>query len=92
MFKCRSQCSSTLQTFRTIRIPALALHFGKTFLGSKGGQSVPERDIPIILKMLESGQLDLSDYPIEERIIEDVNLLIEKIRNGSAGRKVILFN
>ena len=75
-----------------IKIPALDLHFGKTFLGSKGGQTVPERDIPVILKMLESGQLDLSDYPIEEKIIEDINLLIEKIRNGSAGRKVILFN
>jgi S-(hydroxymethyl)glutathione dehydrogenase / alcohol dehydrogenase len=75
-----------------IRIPALALHFGKTFLGSKGGQTVPEKDIPVILKMLESGQLDLSDYPIEEKNIEDINLQIEKVRNGSAGRKIILFN
>lgn len=75
-----------------IRIPALALHFGKTFLGSKGGQTAPEKDIPLILGMIESGQLDLSDYPIESGNLQDVNELIEKMKNGSPGRKVILFN
>lgn len=75
-----------------IKIPALALHFGKTFLGSKGGQTIPEIDIPIILHMIESGQLDLSDYPIESGTIQEINQLIHKVRSGSVGRKVITFH
>lgn len=74
-----------------ISIPALPLHFGKTLVGSHGGSTDPDRDIPILVKMLAMEQLDLSQYPIDIISLEEINLAINHIRNGSVGRKIIEF-
>ena len=74
-----------------IKIPALPLHFGKTIVGSHGGSTCPDRDIPILIDLLATGQLDLSYYPVDIISLEEINLAINDIRNGSAGRKIIEF-
>jgi Zn-dependent alcohol dehydrogenase len=74
-----------------ITIPVLPLHFGKTIVGSHGGSTNPDRDIPILIDLLAKGQLDLSHYPIDAVNLGAINLAINDIRNGSAGRKIIKF-
>lgn len=72
-----------------ITIPTLPLHFGKTLVGSHGGSTVPDRDIPLLIEMLALQQLDLSNYPIDIISLEEINLAINQIRDGSVGRKII---
>lgn len=74
-----------------VTIPILPLHFGKTLVGSHGGSTNPDRDIPILVDLLASNELDLSLYPIESVSLDGINLAINNIRKGSVGRKVIEF-
>lgn len=74
-----------------ITIPTLPLHFGKTLVGSHGGSTEPDRDIPVLVELLARSELDLSLYPIEVISLDEINLAINEIRNGSVGRKIIEF-
>jgi Zn-dependent alcohol dehydrogenase len=74
-----------------VTIPILPLHFGKTLVGSHGGSTNPDRDIPILVDFLASNELDLSLYPIESVGLDGINSAINNIRKGSVGRKVIEF-
>lgn len=70
-------------------IYTLPLHFGKVFVGSQGGGSVPQEDIPYLLEELESGRLDFSDFPVEKFDLENINLAISSLRSGKPGRMII---
>jgi len=74
-----------------ITIPTLPLHFGKTLVGSHGGSTNPDRDIPMLIELLAMKHLDLSHYPIDVVDFNEINLAIDEIRNGSVGRKIIKF-
>ena len=72
-------------------IYTLALHFGKMFIGSQGGGSKPESDIPILLEELESKRLDFSDFPTTVYSLQDINLAITQMRTGLPGRMILDF-
>jgi Zn-dependent alcohol dehydrogenase len=70
-------------------IYTLPLHFGKTFVGSKGGGSNPDIDIPFLLEELESGRLDFSHFPVKTFLLNDINHAILSLRSGTPGRMII---
>jgi Zn-dependent alcohol dehydrogenase len=73
-------------------IYTLPLHFGKSIKGSKGGGSVPDLDIPIILDLLQSRKISMDDYPVTSLSFSEINIGIEKLRKGHLGRIVIDFS
>jgi Zn-dependent alcohol dehydrogenase len=73
-------------------IYTLPLHFGKVFKGSEGGQSKPERDIPLLMKLISDQQLNFDDYPTHSSPLIDVNEAIDKLKNGTIGRMIIDFS
>lgn len=72
-------------------IYTLPLHFGKVLTGSKGGDSIPDRDIPFILKLVKSGEIDISSLPVVVLPFEQINEGIKLIRSGVKGRVVLDF-
>jgi S-(hydroxymethyl)glutathione dehydrogenase/alcohol dehydrogenase len=74
-----------------VRIHTLPLHFGKSLKGSHGGDAKPESDIPYLLDLFLSGLLDFSDYPTKSYSLMEINLALENLRNGTAGRMIINF-
>ena len=74
------------------KIYTLPLHFGKVLTGSKGGDSVPDLDIPFILDLLNSNEIDSNDFPVTVIPFNKINEGIQMIRNGINGRVVIDFS
>ena len=70
-------------------IPTLPLHFGKKLIGSHGGSSKPNIDIPRIVRLVEQGKLDLSTLPLTERPLSEINDAIADLRAGVPGRQLI---
>ena len=73
-------------------IYTLPLHFGKVLTGSKGGDSVPDIDIPFIVELLEKNELGIQDFPVNVVPFNEINSGIEMIRAGVNGRVVIDFS
>ena len=70
----------------------LPLHFGKLLKGSEGGQSKPQSDIPLLLRLISEGQLTFDDYPTHSFPLEDTNEAIAQLKSGTTGRMIIDFN
>lgn len=70
-------------------LPTLPLHLGKNLIGSHGGSSEPERDIPRIAQLLSSGSLVLRDIPLSTYPLAEINVALDSIRDGSLGRVLI---
>jgi len=71
------------------RFPTLPLHLGKQVKGSHGGSSVPERDIPQIAKLVQSGHIVLDDIPLEAFPLDSINAALDTLRAGHLGRILI---
>jgi len=75
-----------------IELHSLPLHFGKQLSGSHGGNGDPHVDIPRYHNLYRSGRICLSDLITEVVGLDDINAVIEKVRNGeAAGRCLISF-
>ncbi len=70
-------------------IYTLPLHFGKQLIGSKGGGALPDIDIPILMGMMQTGELDFNDFPTQIYSLSKINDAIDDLRNGRVGRMVI---
>ncbi len=70
-------------------ISTLPLHLGKVLTGSHGGSSLPDRDIPRIASLLESGKVRLDDFPVKVFPFEQIHKALEEIRKGTLGRVLI---
>ena len=70
-------------------IYTLPLHFGKIFVGSQGGGSNPQEDIPRLLDWLESERLDFAGFPTKEFSLESINDALSELRAGTLGRMII---
>lgn len=73
-------------------IYTLPLHFGKILTGSKGGDSIPDKDIPFIIDLLQKNELDVEHFPVTTIPFKNINSGIDLIRQGINGRVVIDFN
>ncbi len=88
--KGRVVCVGVPKAEDNISIYSLPLHFGKSITGSHGGETVPHEDIPRYLRLVENGKLELGKLITEEYNLEDINVAIERMRNGGlAGRCLI---
>jgi len=70
-------------------IYTLPLHFGKVLVGSQGGGSNPQTDIPYLLNEMETGRLDFSDFPTQVFPLQEINSAISSLRSGAVGRMII---
>jgi S-(hydroxymethyl)glutathione dehydrogenase / alcohol dehydrogenase len=69
----------------------LPLHFGKVLKGSHGGDSSPERDIPLLINLISEDRISFADYPLQKFKLKEVNDAIQKMRDGVCGRMIIDF-
>lgn len=74
----------------TININSLQLHFGKILTGSHGGEAVPHEDIPRLMSLYQHGRLELRELITDVYDLDQVNLAIESMRNGSVKGRCII--
>lgn len=75
-----------------ISIYSLPLHFGKKLIGSHGGETSPNEDIPRYLKLLEAQKLKLDSLITCEFKLDEINKAIQMMKSGEiSGRCCIDF-
>ena len=72
-----------------ISIPSLPLHFNKILTGSHGGESVPDRDIPRFIRLMDAEKLAFDGLITHEFSLDEVNDALEVFRSGEAGRIIL---
>lgn len=73
-----------------VNIYSLPLHFGKSIVGSHGGESKPHIDIPRYLNLFNKGIWGIEGLVSERYKLNEINLAISSMRSGkSAGRIII---
>jgi S-(hydroxymethyl)glutathione dehydrogenase/alcohol dehydrogenase len=75
-----------------ISIPSLPLHFNKILTGSHGGESVPDRDIPRFIRLMNADKLAFDGLITHEFSLDEVNDALEVFRSGEAGRVILKMN
>lgn len=77
----------------SVSLYTLPLHFEKSIVGSHGGESRPDIDIPRYVRLCQDGKLDLSPVIGRRYGLEQVNEAIDDMRHGRiAGRCMIDMN
>jgi S-(hydroxymethyl)glutathione dehydrogenase / alcohol dehydrogenase len=75
---------------KNISIYSLPLHFGKTIIGSHGGETKPSEDIPKYVKLIKAKILCLEKLITHTFRLEEINVAIEEMRSGKiTGRCMI---
>ena len=64
---------------------------GKKIIGTWGGETNPDRDIPHYADLFLSGKLKLSKFPTDGFKLEEINDAFEDLENGKVGRPIIEF-
>ena len=72
-----------------ISIPSLPLHFDKVLTGSHGGGSVPDKDIPRIIRLIDAGKLNFDGLITHEFRLDRINDALEVFRSGETGRVIL---
>ena len=62
---------------------------GKRIIGTWGGETEPDRDIPAYLKAYAQGQLPIDRMITHRFALEDINKAFEVLVKGEAGRIII---
>ena len=75
-----------------ISIYSLPLHFQKKFTGSQGGNSIPDKEIPRYINLINAGKMTLDGIITHEFALKDINEAVELFRSGKAGRILIKMN
>jgi len=72
-----------------ISIYSLPLAFNKILKASHGGDSVPDKDIPRYIRLIENKKMSLEGFITHEFNLDDINKAIDLFRTGKAGRIII---
>lgn len=72
-----------------ISIYSLPLHFKKVLTGSHGGSSVPDIEIPRLIRLIRAGKMTLDGIVTHEFGLDEINGAIELVRSGKAGRVLV---
>jgi S-(hydroxymethyl)glutathione dehydrogenase/alcohol dehydrogenase len=75
-----------------ICIDSFPIHFGRRLIGSHGGETRPDEDIPRYLKLSELGKLQLEPLITHRFPLEQINEAIGLVRSGGAGRCLVQMN
>lgn len=81
--------AGNLSAGQTIQIDPFDLIKGKRIAGSWGGDTVPDRDIPMYGKWVLSGKIDLNGITGTVYPFERINEAIESMEKGASGRLLI---
>lgn len=74
-----------------LQIPALSLVAeGKSLIGSYMGSSIPSRDIPRYIALWRAGRLPVERLLTSVSPMADINLLMDRLADGSAIRQVVI--
>jgi len=74
----------------TATISTLPLHFEKRLVGSHGGESRPEVDIPRYVRLVQDGRLTLAGVVGRRYALDEINTAIDDMTSGRlAGRAII---
>jgi S-(hydroxymethyl)glutathione dehydrogenase/alcohol dehydrogenase len=66
-----------------ISIDSFPLHFGRRIIGSHGGNTVPEVDIPRYLELYRLGRLELDSLISARFPLSEINRAVELVKSGS---------
>jgi len=75
-----------------VTIYTLPIHFNKVLTGSHGGDSVPDIDIPRIIRLDQAGKLSFKELITHEFALDDINAALDVVRSGQAGRVLVSMN
>jgi len=74
-----------------ISIDPFDLIKGKRIVGTWGGETKPDRDIPLYVDLYLNGRLKLENFITHCYCLDDINTAIEDLRLGKVGRALIDF-
>ena len=74
---------------KLITIDAFPLHFGHQLIGSHGGDTQPDVDIPRYIELYRRGKLKLDEQITHHYRLDDINEAVEVVQKGEAGRCII---
>jgi len=72
-----------------ISIDSFPLHFGRRLIGSHGGGTNPDFDIPRYVRLYQAKKLDLDSQITHRYNLSDINQAVEQVRSGQVGRCII---
>ena len=72
-----------------ISIHSLALAFDKKLEVSHGGDSVPDKDIPRYIRLIQKKKVNIKRLITHEFTLKEINKAIKLFRSGKAGRIII---
>ena len=73
-----------------VNLYTLPLHFGKSIVGSHGGESKPHIDIPRYLNLFNHGIWDIEGLVSERYRLNEINLAIDAMRTGKSVGRIII--
>jgi Zn-dependent alcohol dehydrogenase len=74
----------------TAAISTLPLHFEKRLVGSHGGESRPDVDIPRYVRLVQDGRLLLAGVVGRRYALDEINTAIDDMTSGRlAGRAIV---
>ena len=72
-----------------ITVDSFPLHFGRRMVGSHGGETQPDRDIPRYIQLYRLGKLKLAEQISHRYSVDDVNEALSTVQKGEALRCLI---
>ena len=72
-----------------LSINSLDLNMGKKIIGTQGGRSLPQIDIPKLVKAIEKKMIPLERLFYKERKLPEINLSIQEVRDGAPFKQYI---
>ena len=81
--------AGNLPAGKTISIDPLDLIKGKRVIGTWGGETQPDKDIPMYLDLYRTGKLELSSLITQTYKLEEINQALEELEKGKLGRGLI---
>ena len=74
---------------KKISIYSLPLAFNKILKASHGGNSIPDKDIPRYIKLIENKKINFNNLITHEFKLSEINDAINLFKSGKAGRIII---
>lgn len=72
-----------------VTVDAFPLHFGRQIIGSHGGDTQPDVDIPRYIELYRRGKLKLDEQITDRYCLDEINEAVNMVRKGLVGRCVI---
>ena len=72
-----------------LSINSLDLNMGKKIIGTQGGRSLPQIDIPKLVRAIEKKLIPLERLFYKERKLSEINLSIQEVRVGAPFKQYI---